>query len=436
ESLRSSGSGRNRKELRVYSSYGDERGRPVVSPPLGEDGFRITSAGDSYVAIVGLKFVAPEGGTGNTGMKIMSDCGESFLIEDCFVHGFKDNIALFGKESHGGLRDVVVRRTIVVDAAAPFGGHSQGLYADTVDGLLIDECIFDHNGWSTELPGCDPTIFNHNIYLQSTCGPAAVRDTISARASSHGLQMRPGGLAEGNLFLANSLGMYTSRTESVIKRNVVLEGTDLDEHTPRGLGIEALSCENAIVVDNIVAQRATDSVGGYALQVNKSNNGIEYFRAVFDSNIVWDWGEQAFRVHINDNSRYDEILVYNNIFQDPRGLGPLVAHVPSEFDSTRFEYQGNTYWNGARREGWMSHGNSSRTYAEWLDISGERGSQNREVKFPDPNRTIGDYHQSLGGHPSSESFLRSCRELSKANWNPDLTAPRVVTWIRAGFGRE
>lgn len=436
ESLKSSGSGRSREEFRLYGSYGDDPRRPTISPSRTEDGFMIGASADSYIAIVGIQFLAPAGGSEKTGIRIIDDGGEGFLIEDCMVSGFKDNITLIGKEASGKLREVIVRRCIVVDSCAPFGGHSQGLYAEAVDDLLVDECIFDRNGWNPDLPDCGATMFNHNLYIQSTCGPAAVRNTISARASSHGLQMRPGGLVEGNLFVGNSLGMYVSRSESVVSRNVVLEGKDIDSDNPRGFGIETLSCVNAIVVDNIVAHRSSKAVGGYAYQVNKSDNGVEYYRATFEGNIAYNWGEQAFRVHISDNTEYDEILVHNNIFQDPSGVGPLVSHVPAVFDPQRFDYQDNTYYSGNSPQGWMSQGNSRKSYNEWLQISGERGSQNREVAFPDPDRSVGEYHSKIGGRPTTEDFLANARKLSRANWDPAFTAPAVVDWIRAGFGRD
>jgi len=69
-------------------------------------------------------------------------------------------------------------------------------------------------------------------------------------------------------------------------------------------------------------------------------------------------------------------------------------------------------------------------------ISGERGSQNRMVQFPDPDRSVGEYHQQLGGHPTTEAFLMNARKLSRAQWDPAFTATGVVEWIREGFGRE
>src|SRR5262249_12999427 len=57
--------------------------------------------------------------------------------------------------------------------------------------------------------------------------------------------------------------------------------------------------------------------------------------------------------------------------------------------------------------------------------------------FPDPNRTVGTYYDTLVGSPghTSQDFIKAARQQSKDNWNPALTANAVNNYIRAGFGK-
>ena len=110
----------------------------------------------------------------------------------------------------------------------------QGMYISGVDGILIEENLFDHNGWDEQIEGAGATMFNHNIYM-STSNPnwdkIAVRGNILARASAHGLQLRSGGLVEDNLFVQNAInlnvgyhkGASLSGACGIVKNNVFQE---------------------------------------------------------------------------------------------------------------------------------------------------------------------------------------------------------------------
>ena len=45
--------------------------------------------------------------------------------------------------------------------------RGQGLYADGVQGLLIEENVFDHNGWNESVAGAGPNMFNQSMYLNT-----------------------------------------------------------------------------------------------------------------------------------------------------------------------------------------------------------------------------------------------------------------------------
>src|SRR5262249_10109641 len=136
---------------------------------------------------------------------------------------------------------VSVRRNIFTDSYnLDTIGHSAGLFALNIANLLVEENVFDHNGWNASIAGAEPTIFNHDLYIHDLNGPATVRGNIFANASSHGAQVRPGGNITNNLFVRNPIGLMIGSAEAVLSNsatatdNVFMEGNDIDPLTPRG----------------------------------------------------------------------------------------------------------------------------------------------------------------------------------------------------------
>ena len=67
------------------------------------------------------------------------------------------------------LKNITLRRNVIRNAWSPSkSGHSQGIYAGWIDGLIIEENVLDHNGWNDQADGGGRTMFNHNIYFNET----------------------------------------------------------------------------------------------------------------------------------------------------------------------------------------------------------------------------------------------------------------------------
>ena len=196
--------GRSAEEPMLISAYGDAPERPVIewngvgaalSMRLGRE--------INHLAVVGIHFSGGPNVAGS-GVHRLSP-GENFLIEDCVFEGFGTGLVVHG--FYAPIGDVTIRRSVIADNAPRSGrGHGQGLFIDRVDGLLIEENVIDRNGWRAANRS-DATIFNHNIYLTADNEDVVVRRNIIARASSHGLQARAGGVIEDNFFVGNPIGM-------------------------------------------------------------------------------------------------------------------------------------------------------------------------------------------------------------------------------------
>lgn len=108
--------------------------------------------------------------------------GGDWIIEGCSFTGFSTGVNL-----NGTVDGVRFRRCVFADNESQ-GSHSQGVYIEGVRNITFDECVWDHNGRGYADDG--GTMFNHNLYVNATCTNVMVRDSISARASATGLQMR------------------------------------------------------------------------------------------------------------------------------------------------------------------------------------------------------------------------------------------------------
>ena len=276
----------------VISSYGTGP-RPVIDSGT-QDGLDIEGGGGitsiSNIAIVGLNFYAggrdpnsPEYVSGvtsdPTGINDLIT-GSNILIEDTEVSFYKDNVVL-----EAPLTNVSLRRDIILDSYST-DAHSQGLYSDEVTNLILDGNVFDHNGWNASVPGASPTIFNHNIYIQSTNGPATLIDNISANASSHGAQVRNGGIVTDNLFVHDPIGLLVAGTASTVSGNVVTESNDIDSADPRGFGIDINpTTSGAIqVTNNIITHEASTAGDGFGISLEPGTTGD-----TVQNNIIYQW---------------------------------------------------------------------------------------------------------------------------------------------------
>ncbi|MCH7910961.1 MAG: hypothetical protein IIB38_15270, partial [Candidatus Hydrogenedentes bacterium] len=263
-------SGRSPWEPMVLSSYGASTARPIVTgAPL-----LTNNTPTNNLSIVGLHFQTP----GFTGADGQEKAGVRFLgknndilIEDCM---FEVSDFEF-QDFYGPVSNVSLRRCVIIDNFN-VGAHAGGLYITGVTNLLIEENLFDHNGWNDTIAGAGPTIFNHNVSLHLPSFGTIFRGNITARSSSHGLQARTGGVVEDNLFVRNPIALLYGGSDimqpggisGTVARNVVLEGNDIDASNLRGWGFGFNNINptlGVVIADNIIAHNISAHSGGNAI---------------------------------------------------------------------------------------------------------------------------------------------------------------------------
>lgn len=421
----------------VLTSYGTAVERPRILGGIESERVNYPdreSIPTDFWVLLGLHF-KPTDEENGFGIKMHAG-GTGFLIEDCLIESFKDNIVM--QEYNGPCIEATLRRSVITGAHSRGSGHSQGFLANAVSGLLIEECIFYQNGWRPEV--ASPTIFNHNMYLTTNCTDAIVRNCIIMEASSHGIHFRPGGLAEDNLFVRNpinlQMGYYTFTESGVnvdIKRNVFLEGRNISSSTPRGWGINIETTESGVIANNILAHvEDGNHINTIAIQLSSGSYGVRALSIL--ENIVYDW-HRPVQLSGTIGDKLSSVLFRENILQCPSADKPLLYARSGPVEDLGFE--GNTYWSTLPSDQWFSLESDLTTAPpEFVQLTGEEGARFEPVVFKDPQRDMSGYSAFLGKEESYEAFVTDALTQSRTNWRPEYTAKAVNEYIRQGFEVE
>jgi hypothetical protein len=320
---------------------------------------------------------------------------------------------------------------VIVDAWTihAIGGHSQGLYAYAVDGLLIEENAFDHNGWNEQVPGAGADVFSHNVYIDNDNTGVVVRGNVIANASSHGMQLRPGGTVVNNLFVRNSIALSVGGGDNPepggvtadVRGNVILDGKDIDAVQPRGWGMWFANIASGCVRRNVIAHN-TRGNQPYAITLDGDHRGgstasIGVHDLVIEENVLFDWGGSI--LVDGDAAQVTGVEFRGNDVQEFAGSQPLVVHADPA-SAASVGWKGNRlHTRLARADTWRPDGHADRP--------------GPSVRYPDPGRSLASYSRSLGSAGTDAELVAQFRAQSRANWRPELTAASVNHYLRGGF---
>lgn len=430
-------SGRSADEPMLLSAYGTGD-RPELR--TGRESAITSGYGDtvSNVSIIGLHFYSHTRDTdsqwyegpssGNRGIGWLAD-GENLLIEDVRVTDYRMNIVVQANTNYDNLQ---IRRSVVLDAYNP-NGYSSGAFIKNVDGVLLEENIFDHNGWDLNA-NADRTQFNHNVYVQVDNTDLVARGNIFSRGASHGLQARPGGEVVNNLFVGNALGFSFGNVlggkdpadqgiTGLVADNVVLHGDDIGD-LARGFGFEIGNVLQATVTSNLVAHDNSHSDYGAAVAM-QTTNGIGLTNLDMTDNVIYNWrGGLKFE----SGGNVDNVNLTNNTIHALDNSTFLVKNLDSS-QGSEIDFTGTQFYSNASDSRWYKVDGRARDHAYFVDAMGDNSNAG-EADFMDPSRDINGYAGSMN------NFYSAIREQSAANYNLAYTADVVNDWMREGFGIE
>ncbi len=452
--------GRSQAERLIVGAYGTSGARPILQDT--EVAFIIRS---SFVVVADLELEAVGRGPTNTGYN-----GVEFefsttdtLLEGNYIHNFKSNVVCQSSDSIGNpvISNIALRRNVIADAWGSNGAHGQGLYTHQINDLLLEENVWDHNGWEETYHPM--TVFDRSIYLSRT-GGTIVRGNVFARGSSAD-QMRRGGRYEYNLSLQNPGGISLGHSQSVVdstssvKYNVFLDGHDVSG-TPSAFGVAVGNRQvNTVVHDNIIAHQVTGTGNVKALTLSNETS-MDYqdplecpapcypyaSGTTFSSNIVYKWelatGASGNMV-IMGQAITDGVVFENNVFHAPQGTEAVrvFSGTQSSGPDASWIFSGNTYYVDGNSTPFVEDGEAYMNFSQWETYVSETDSTSTQVFFSDPDRTIETYAKLIGLNPTEyedglNKFLQEARNMTRFNWNMNYTAAKVINYIREGFDRE
>ncbi|MEF3692485.1 MAG: hypothetical protein V3574_05535 [Candidatus Moraniibacteriota bacterium] len=302
-------SGRNSSEPFFIGSYGSS-GLSSILKVGSSVGIRInkeslTPGTLSFIAIQGIQIYShtrnpsdPDyiSSNGGRGLSIMAynpgNIVSNILIEGCtFSYGL-GNISVQSENGAEKVNNIEIRRNKILNAYSETS-HAQGLFAAGVDNLIIEENIFDHNGWLIQsfdggLAGGQGTMHNHNMYFDGVIN-TTVEKNIIMRASSIGTKFAGGvditGLiVNDNLYIDNEIGIdacnnYHSnyyRIKSPIVSNNVFYKFGLSAPTNRGVkwGMWIQGWDGGDLANNLFIDNSASSI---FFQIGERSRGINIF---------------------------------------------------------------------------------------------------------------------------------------------------------------
>lgn len=442
-------SGRSVEEPLVVGSYGDVPERPVfevTQPFMDDDG-----NGRSFLAFVGLAFHSyrkepsdPDfNGADGGAIRLVAAESHDILMEDNYLE--------YGEFVLQNGTDLEVRRNVIYRsyhvgtcATRPDGSRDpngnrefrpSGIFAGSVDGLLIEGNVFDENGWNPDVPEACATIYNHDMYL-SGCDRLRVRRNLVLRASSIGIKMAANStgastdiLIEENLFAEGEIGLSMGGnddsdyrfTNAVVRANVF---TDIGRSQPTTrtltwyMGIT--DNDNTEILDNyFLNQPALGNPHGISL-----NGGTNRAVSIHDNVFA---GMQRRALLVRAETGWDVAVADNSFAQSSEGACLVDYEGPLDV----IEFSDNAYRADAPEGEWFCVDDGRMDLDGWNAETDEAATMNTEFAS-DPGRNLDSYAASLGIGDSLADFAAAARTVSRFNVRPELSASSANEYLREG----
>lgn len=318
-------SGKSQSAHLVFGAYGNINDkRPIVDSGIGDV---IKGTKDrSFVTITGIEFYASKRDPGASSFVGWSaDIGSPVAFSNIAGHGitglhFENNrFNYYGAAlsinaiNNSRVQNVVIRRNEIINSFNT-QGHSQGIFMSYVDKVLIEENVFDHNGWYQQRPSDVrmnsaengyATYFNHNIYIADSTN-LIIEDNLSSRSSSIGMKFTSN--SDKNIKI-DTINAYNI----VLKNNIVVEG---EVGFSIGGNIDfnnGYRWDNIQVINNVLTNigrtKPTNRELAFNIDVNDWQSGVVCGNTVTDNsaNISNTYG-----LSLSGNTR--DLTVKNNSF--------------------------------------------------------------------------------------------------------------------------
>ena len=352
-----------------------------------------------------------------------SGFGHRVLIEDCEFQFLMLCLQHF-QAPIGALHDLAFRRNVILDSYSGEGGHCQGFFCHGVTKLLLEENIFDHNGWydHPKTPFGRATMFNHNTYYCDN-RDIVFRGNMFLRSSSIGTKWTANTgrastrdvVIDDNLFADGEIGMSIGgndpgplRFKNVRVTNNVLTDIGRSQPTRRKLAwyLQINDWDGGLVahnlflhqpdpqIDNVSAIHVDCSVdpkspaaGPHCRNVTIRDNVIHGLNSAGPA-LICDHG------HLMENVRFQ-----SNTVQFP-GLKTSIWAIDAP--ASGVSLAGNCYFSRAKPEDWFRIGQRQLDFDAWTAKTGEKDWRNASKRpLPTPREPSRPTWPASSGRPVS-----------------------------------
>jgi hypothetical protein len=485
--------GRSEQERMVFGAYGTGA-RPLLKTAHATPGFANTKTATpaTNLAFIGLEFLAytREPHTPDwEGPPQATDCFtflysiQNILIEDVKAQYYEIGIVaqddFFGSDNNLEIRRSVFANQYHIGAGGA-GGYFYGM-----DGLLIEDSVWDHNGWYGDRDNGGVYIgvyftrgtYTHStrqltnsgefadyswqsgdkIYISSGSIPPgeyviesqvnddtivlAVDARLTGNSSGDVNSIESRAKAEHNFYISNQQHAAVSTRDErphIIVRNNIIARTASTSNTMRAGGT---------MQNNLVIGGATGTDHGYSHDTHEHPDGVDSYigHNVFingelaNSATNFSWAIRTMNARtsvIEDNiilhkTTDSTVNVYAFELNGSRSRDDDITLSRNiVYDYTK----GAPYCGSSCQYLDVTENNNSywdASGAGWTVSGTNRNSE--DLAFVDPTRDIGTYNATLGGEATVEAFLTEAKLQSKDNWRNQYTATVVNDYIRAGF---
>lgn len=456
-------SGASENEPFLYTSYGSSNEMPLLKTGANS-GVSYCCRSITNFWVVGISFYAhtrnPEdpdyvNGDGSTGFRFYSGethRTENILIEGCVFKFYLSNVI----NGPGLLTNIKLRRNVILNNYGTTDqGHSQGLFASNVNGIILEENIFDHNGWYKQSINSDnskedgqATMFNHNIYFADNHNVTFSSNSFFRTSSigtkwtaNNGEGSSTGLTLTNNLYYDYEVGVSMGGNESEPPyrfRDIIVSGNVFDQpnvsmQTNRQLGwmMEMNDWDNGVLSNNLlVHQKLSERTNCYGISIIGQNRDL-----TVRNNILYNLKNSDYIVLGNlkeGNVDFVNSTIQDNELTFPTENERYYVRTHGPVDNSLFS--NNTYSNAQDYEEGFRIESDRMNYNEWISSSGESGSDTTPPSYPDPSRSLDTYVTEILGLSSVDEFYDELRNQTMLNWRLEYTAGYINAWIKEGFG--
>lgn len=386
--------------------------RPRVIPPQPMD-----RTYHSFMWFIGIHWVNPYAEFGNplfnggvTRRNLMFQAGgmTDGLVEDCRFTGCELTI-----QQHTGpyMANFTVRRNIwdyvyVGNSSTSQNERPSCIYSSHIDNLLIEENVHDFCGWhpdvvagtynGTTVTGSGSNQFNHCYYIQNGSpypGPH-IKNNLISRPSSHGWQLRSGGIAEFNLVcyasVGGAMGYWDSQDPSkgIIPAGRLLRMNDNVIMRANGMYRMLGSCQNSVC-----------STARWGLDYTTKDIAFDESQAIWES--------------------------FNNIVSETSTDLTSWPTAPSQ-NTLREVWRHNGVYLSSAPHDWVQRDNN-----KFYHYS---SSTEGDGLYVDPGRSIEGYISSLAGEAITyDEAMDVLKNRGPYEWRSDLSPLAIRNHIAAGY---